>query len=162
MDSLNPEIIFALIFVVGAAIKALIERRSGGRLDNEEESTSVRDLYDEYREEILRRQHQHPETQLPERSSQYQVESPTSSRSILEELPAAEIEAVPPPPPPSPTPRSLSVAEKDAAARFQKATTKSHHHRAHAPSRVKELLASPSSTRDAIILSEILGKPRGV
>jgi len=47
-------------------------------------------------------------------------------------------------------------------ARFQKhSAPKRHRKRPTSGSRIKRLLSSPSAARDAIILSEILGEPKG-
>jgi hypothetical protein len=96
--------------------------------------------------------------QLPE------PEPPPLPEPKPETLHQQQVEA--PPPPPAPTPRPLAPAL--SIPRLRPDTTPTRRPAvpdipaATAPSGFRKLLSSPSGLRDAIVLSEVLGRPRGL
>ncbi|MBK1833777.1 hypothetical protein [Roseibacillus ishigakijimensis] len=123
---------------------------------------SFRDFFEEARREILERQNRHtpdPED-LRERLRGEQKPTPPP-------LPAADEKA-------GPTiaarpedyirragrKKELTAEEKRAAAAFQQLDKKKAD--ARQGSQVRQLLAKPHSARDAIVLAEILGKPKSL
>lgn len=180
MDLFNqPYAIFLLVFMVIAAIKSLLDAakaKQGGENERNREE-SVTDLYEETRQQIVERQR----TQSPPPQPQQPAAPQQKPMSILDLIvPHTRQPATPPPPPvpatPPPVPQSapkplspyakakkptLSAAEQAALARVQKRgmTGKSQSTVRRTP--VKQMLSSPAATRDAIVLREILGPPKG-
>ena len=138
------------------------------------------DLYEEARREILNRQNKNtpqPE-QVAEKLSEYST-PPNTPPPPVPERARFNRPALPPKTPATPAPPlsysdrkverpKLSAAEEEALAAFQtqsleefsydvRPQKKSSDH-----SRVKALLRSPSAARDAMVLTEILGKPKGL
>ena len=154
MEEIDGRVIILILFVVISAFKWLVEKIKGPVAPPSEEheiSKSIENLYDDFREEIRHRQ---TKTQRPEQ--------PTPP---------------PLPPTPAPTPQAqappiqqastkkpanviLSDEQKAAAARFQQRSTSKP--KTSPQSYVKTLLSSPQATRQAIILTEILGKPKSL
>ncbi|MEM9081830.1 MAG: hypothetical protein AAGC74_14195 [Verrucomicrobiota bacterium] len=170
IEGLDERIIFGIVFLVIGALRWFMENASKGRRleeEDQEPSSSLEDLYEEARREILERQNRNaPDPEIVgERLEDYRQPTPTPP----------PLPPVTPPPPPlapatatstwqAPTIRrqTLSKAEQEALERVQKASAHSPSQRqSTSPSRVRELLSSPSSARDAIILAEILGPPKG-
>jgi len=161
LNDLDHRVVFALVFVIIAAIRWIMEQVKG---KNDAQDVSQRadeefeDLYEEARREIVSRQTTLPQAQPP------QVPARPPRRQATP-IPQARSEPAPPPLPNwqrKVTKPVLSAAEKVALARFQKhSAPKRHRKRPTSGSRIKRLLSSPSAARDAIILSEILGEPKG-
>lgn len=159
-EGIDGQVIVVILMVLFAGVKALIEKlqnKGAAPAEYQEEDYEgyeVEEDYDEYarqlreqREEILRRQQE---------------------------------AAAPPPLPssvPAPTPRqpevylpakvkkpNLSKAEQEALANFQRSTPRRarRSETITARARARRVLASPYAARDAIVLSEILGKPKGL
>lgn len=146
-----------ILFVVISGIKWFIEQAKK-RNEPDETSESLEEIYDDFREEIRRRQ---TEIQLPEQL----FASEPAHAPVPPPLPtAAEYR-----PDPLPTQRkvnkpTLPPQEKEALARLQKQSTAQ-------PTRVvqrqrhaslRQTLGSPQTARQAIVLHEILGKPRSM
>ena len=177
-ENIPGQFILIIVAMVIGGIQWLVERiRKNARGEDDSSARSeLEDLYEDAREEIFERQaRQYPtEAELQERFGGEQIRTvpPVVPPAIAEPaVPTYARASTPPPipgaqPPPSvgsirPT---LSQAEQDALERLQarraQAGSKSGG-RSPGESRVRELLASPESTRDAIVLREILGPPKG-
>ena len=169
---LDPQAIILLVFMVIAALKFIGENLKN-KNQKEEDSTSFEELYESTREEILDRQQGEAPPPL-------QKQPPPEQLSILDFLgrpvgsqPAEEVSSSPPPPLPRPaavpplpfTPKpkpSLSAAEKAALKRVEEGQAGITRPRRSIRRRpIRQLLSSPAAARDAIILGEILGPPRG-
>ncbi|MDB4353935.1 hypothetical protein N9Z02_01385 [Akkermansiaceae bacterium] len=155
----DPQVILVIIMVVFAGIKALLEKIKGEEydpdLDPEQHPEDLEALYQEQlreqREMILRRQ-------------QKGLSPPP--------LPDPPVKIPEPTPEPTPATREvvrqpvLSAAEKQALANLKKASSMPT--RATSPplgtarTRARRVLSSPYAARDAIVLSEILGKPKSL
>jgi len=171
----NPQAIILLVFMVIAALKVVGEKIKGTK--QEDKNQSLVDLYDESRQQILERQRSEPS---PEESAPGQA---PKELSILDFFgppvgPSPEEDPSPSSPPPLPTataiptfptpvasarPKpSLSPEEQAALERVREGQTevvrprRSIHRRP-----IRELLSTPAAARDAIVLGEILGPPKG-
>ena len=169
-ENIPGQFILIIVAMVIGGIQWLVERiRKNARGEDDSSARSeLEDLYEDAREEISERQaRQYPtEQELQDRFGGQQI------RTVTPAIPPA-IPGVPTPPPipgslpPRRTPAarpSLSQAEQDALKRLQARQAKGgarSARRSRSQSRVRKLLASPSSARDAIVLSEILGPPKG-
>jgi hypothetical protein len=149
-----PVVIYALVAMVIAAIQKFSEmgkNKRGNQDAADAASSEFEDLYEEARREINDQQ-----TELPEPPRL------TTPRKTPVVLPPSQERHAPPPLPNwqrKVTKPTLSFAEQAALARFQAQPTRSKRQSQSVNSRVRELLSSPSSARDAIVLSEILGTP---
>ncbi len=134
---IDGQVIVLIIFVLISTVKWLMEKIRGEQpLGTTEE---LEDIYEEFREEIRHRQtatHQQP---------------------------------TPPPIPQTPPPATrfkkprkpkLSAEEKAALARYQQRTSGTRPHKPNSRTPIQNLLSTPNSARQAIILTEILGKPK--
>lgn len=172
MPEIDGRVILLIVFVAISAIKWLMEKIQGGNQTNAEEepAENVESLYEQYREEIRQRQTQlqkkpnpgtpppMPGTVPPQRTQpQHRPPQPQRAQNQKRQQPAAR-----PKPAPSFTPRKtvVSAEQRAAASRFEQHS--SSQRRPSAQSYVRDLLSNPESTRQAIILSEILGKPKSV
>jgi len=178
---IDPQAIILLVFMLIAFLKFVGENLKG-KNQQEEEAEAIEELYEPTREEILARQRStsptsdesddsSPGRKAPEQLSildffvpanQEQAESPLPSSP-----PPLPTETTPPltnpEPVTSPTPKpSLSTAEAAALERIKQGQNQPVRARRTIRRRpIRELLASPAAARDAIILGEILGPPRG-
>ncbi len=149
MQDIDERIIILILFVVISAFKWITEKIKTRGEQPHEISESLEDVYEDFREEIRQRQ-----TAVQQQPSRAQAPPP---------LPQA-------PPPrqtaqrPLPDHRkkvSISTEQKAAAARFEQLTARKNTHRG--PNKaIRALLASPHSARQAIILHEIIGKPKSM
>lgn len=177
----QPQAIILLVFMVIAALKYVLENVKGKNA-NEEQQQSFTELYEETRQQVIERQRGGTPPQ-PGSGEQARKEAP-KQLSILDffgppvgsrsEDPGT---AAPPPPPSGPPPvpktnpaaaperETLTAAETAALRRIQAREAGSEHSRR--PRRgggrtpIREILSTPSSARDAIVLREILGPPKG-
>ena len=149
-----PIVIYALVAMVIAAIQKLSEMGKNKRGNQDADaaaSSEFEDLYEEARREINEQQ-----TDLPEPPPL------TTRRKNPVALPPSRETHAPPPLPNwqrTVTRPTLSRAEQAALARFQAQPKQSNRRSQAERSRVRDILSSPSSARDAIVLSEILGTP---
>jgi len=165
-------IVFIIVFLVIGAIRWILEtvnsKKSSqaehweeydyeGQADSSPQKQSLEELYEEARREILDRQNR----QIPE---------PTpSSPPPLPQTPAQQKAVTPPPPKAEEPPYQiqevrrpvLSEAEQQALANFEK-TGQGQTQRTSTKSRIRKMLSDSNAARDAVVLSEILGKPKGV
>lgn len=183
MDDLNLNLVIIIVFLVIGAIRWVIENILGKKKPPQSESweeydyeerdydkpqtNSIEDLYEEARREILDRQNRNvPQPEVIEQKlSEYR--SPSSGPPPIPVPGKARINRPPPVEKAEPrrqlAPKKTVVTEeqKKAAAAFQQMGKKEQRASTRKASRVRELLASPEAARDAIVLAEILGKPKG-
>jgi hypothetical protein len=165
----NPQAIILLVFMVIAALKFVGENLKGKK--QEDKDQPLAELYDESRQQILERQRADapPEEsapgQAPRQLSILDFFGPPveSSPSSPPPLPVATATPSPPTPtaPPRPNP-SLSPAEKAALKRVEEDRSEVARPRRSIRRRpIRQLLSTPAAARDAIVLGEILGPPKG-
>lgn len=160
----DGQIIFLILFVVISGIKWLIEQVKG-RQNPESTSEALNEIYEEFREEIRQRQTQTEHTE--------QFEQPGEAFE-------AHLKAPTPPPIPGPTHQSpttpppvalkeverptLSVQEQAALNRLQQRQQQPNPTRQRGSTRdaLINQLSSSDSVRQAILLQEILGKPKAL
>ena len=177
---IDPQAIILLVFMVIAFLKFVGENLKA-KNQQEEEPGDIEELYERTREEILDRQRSASppsgETspagrKAPEQLSILDFFTPVSQPQPEPSLPSTppplpDETSAPPLPEPepvtSPTPKpSLSTAEAAALERIRQAKNQPTRSRRTIRRRpIRELLTSPAAARDAIILGEILGTPRG-
>lgn len=155
----NPQIYIVIAFMVIGGVRWILEQINGAGKqpdateDEDDPYADSEDLYEEARREIIARQHQLPQPSAPPPIPIPLVVQPsTPSAPPLSDW-NRSVKAPP-----------LSATERVALAKFQVHPGASSRHtpqRRTTGSRIKTLLATPSSARDAILLSEILGPPKG-
>jgi type IV secretory pathway VirB10-like protein len=158
MENIDGRIIILILFVVISAINWFIQKLKGPQPHEHEISESIEDLYEDFRDEI--RQRQTRTVEQTERVSH----TPAPAPPPLPQPTVSTVRQTPAPAQPSmwqkPHKATLSPEQQAAAARFQQHASRSR--KPSAQSYVRELLSKPSSTRQAIILAEILGKPKSL
>jgi hypothetical protein len=156
----DGQIIFLLLFVVISGIKWFIEQAKSKKKTPHETSESLGEIYDDFREEIRRRQTelQHPQ----EHHFQEQIHEPTPP-PLPAEI-AHQQEYTPEPPPRSFVVKKpqLSAHEKAALATLQQRHKAKKQRQHQGKYSLRQILASPQSTQQAIVLHEILGKPKSM
>ncbi len=169
----NPQAIILLVFMVIAALKFVGENRKGKK--QKDKNQPLAELYDQSRQQILERQRSEPP---PEESAPGQAPKqlsildffgppadPSPGKTTTPSSPPPLPGATPPPPTPAASPRpkpSLSPAEKRALKRVKEGRTEVARPRRSIRRRpIRELLSTPAAARDAIVLGEILGPPKG-
>ncbi len=181
---IDPQAIILLVFMVIAFLKFVGENLKG-KNQQEEEAEAIEELYEPTREEILEQRRStsptsdesgdsSPGRKAPEQLSILDFFVPANREqagspfpSSPPPLPTEATETTPPlinpEPVTSPTPKpSLSTAEAAALERIRQGQNQPVRARRTIRRRpIRELLASPAAARDAIILGEILGPPRG-
>ena len=162
LNDIPAQAIIVLVAMIIGAIKWFLEQVAGNKAGQDavdQAEDDFEDLYEEARREIQERQTQHPQ---PEAQP---TPPPTPQPVLVRTSPTPQATPTPPPLPDwerKVSKPSLSAAEKQALARFQKQSAHPRKKRqVHQGSRVRQLLSSPSSARDAIVLAEILGPPKG-
>lgn len=148
---INGQIVILILFVVISAIKWAIEKFKGEHGTPPETSETLEDIYDNFREDILQRQ--------------TTVQQPTYSPPPIPQSPPpvqpTQV-ALPQPRPKKVQPTSLSAEEQAAAVRFQQLSSGQRKKRKSPQASIHSLLSTPQSARQAIILQEILGKPKSM
>ena len=177
---IDPQAIILLVLMVIAFLKFVGENLKA-KNQQEEEPGDIEELYERTREEVLDRQRSvsppSGETfpagrKAPEQLSILDFFTPVSQPQPEPSLPSTppplpDETSAPPLPEPepvtSPAPKpSLSTAEAAALERIRQAENQPTRSRRTIRRRpIRELLTSPAAARDAIILGEILGTPRG-
>ncbi|MBT44025.1 MAG: hypothetical protein NZ804_13450 [Roseibacillus sp.] len=169
----NPQAIILLVFMVIAALKFVGENRKGKK--QKDKNQPLAELYDQSRQQILERQRSEPPPeefapgQAPKQLSILDFFGPpvgsSPEKTITPSSPPPLPGATPPPPTPAASPRpkpSLSPAEKRALKRVKEGRTEVVRPRRSIRRRpIRELLSTPAAARDAIVLGEILGPPKG-
>lgn len=176
---INPEIIFVLLALIASGVKTYFDRKNAKSPEGEGDDN---DLYDQYRDEIARKQRAQPQAEVwPKRE-------PTRRADRHSPRPQTPLDQVSPPPFPTPNrqathvnpatisqphltkiaPPKLNAAEQKALSNFQKNNglknspiTNSKITRQR-PSALRKVLSDPDSIKQAIVLNEILGKPKGL
>ena len=188
MPDIDGRVILLILFVVISAVKWLIEKiqTKDQAAEQEEPPGNLETLYDEYRDEIRQRQTELQRRQAAQTPPPIPVQTPAQAPARAPARPPASPPvAAPAPsayaqrqstpisapvstpaskaqPAPSFKPRKTTVsAEQQAAAsRFEQLS--SGKSKPSPQSYVRTLLSNPQSTRQAIILTEILGKPKSL
>ena len=184
MDQLleNPQAIFLLVFMAIAFLKFIGKNLKGENPEEESENPADPYDYESAREQALNEQRINGPPASP--SAEQAPRSAPQQLSILDFIvpagPRDSEKATPPPLPSSraktpdlpdpeparaatPKPRPvLSPAEAKALERVKKGAAQSVPRSRRLQRRpIREQLASPTAARDAIILGEILGPPKG-
>ncbi len=177
---IDPQAIILLVFMVIAFLKFVGENLKA-KNQQEEEPGDIEELYERTREEVLDRQRSvsppSGETSPAGRKAPEQLSILDFFTPVSQPQPEPSLPSTPPPlpdetsapplperePVTSPTPKpSLSTAEAAALERIRQAENQPTRSRRTIRRRpIRELLTSPAAARDAIILGEILGTPRG-
>jgi len=157
MENIDGQVIMLILFVVISGIKWFMEQAKK-RNQPDETSESLEEIYDDFRDEIRRRQ---TEVQLPEQL----FASQPAHTPVPPPLPTAtEYRPDPLPPQRKVNKPKLSAQEKEALARLQQQSaaqpTRVIQRQRHAS--LRQMLGSPQTARQAILLHEILGKPRSM
>jgi hypothetical protein len=157
MENLDGQVIMLILFVVISGIKWFIEQAKK-RKEPHEPTESLEEIYDDFRDEIRRRQ---TDVQLPE----HLFSSEPAHTPAPPPLPTAtEYRPDPLPPQRKITKPKLTAQEKEALVRLQKQSTAQPtrvvQRRRHAS--LRQLLGSPQTARQAVVLHEILDKPRSM
>lgn len=188
MPDIDGRVILLILFVVISAVKWLIEKiqTKDQAAEQEEPPGNLETLYDEYRDEIRQRQTELQRRQAAQTPPPIPVQTPAQAPARAPARPPASPPMAAPAPPayaqrqstpisapvstpaskaqpaPSFKPRKTTVsAEQQAAAsRFEQLS--SGKSKPSPQSYVRTLLSNPQSTRQAIILTEILGKPKSL
>ena len=187
-ENIDGRVILLILFVVISAVKWLIEKiqTKDQAAEQEEPPDNLETLYDEYRDEIRQRQTELQRRQAAQTPPPIPVQTPAQAPARAPARPPASPPVAAPAPPayaqrqstpisapvstpaskaqpaPSFKPRKTTVsAEQQAAAsRFEQLSSGKSKPSPH--SYVRALLSNPQSTRQAIILTEILGKPKSL
>ena len=192
----NFNIVIVVVFLLIGAVRWVLEnfsrnKNSGERdtwgeseyeqrADQAAQPSSLEDLYEEARREILDRQNRHvpqPEV-IEEKLRDYRpaparqapqtppsAPPPIPGKARINKAPAAVPEAPKPFALPEVRRPNLSPAEQQAIVNFQEVSSNKGKRKSKSSptgSKVRELLASPTAARDAIVLTEILGPPKGM
>ena len=168
-EGFDGRIIMLILFVVISGAKWFIENVKNRGQQPHETSESLEEIYDDFREEIRQRQTEvkHPQERQSEERHPQDIFTPHHHEFGQQSPPPlpTEIEYKPDP---VPQPRKirkpqLSLQEKAALANLKKqAATAKRTRRNHATPTLRQLLSSPQSARQAIVLREVLGKPRSM
>lgn len=134
---------------------------------NQPKKSSLEDLYEEARREILERQNQPtpPPEVLQERRNNSRTTPPPpplpNKAPVVRRPP--ELKTSKPATPPKVKRQTLSDEEKKAAAAFEKHSSQKKNKSSNpSGSKVRDLLKTSSAARDAVLLTEILGRPKGL
>ncbi|MGB1936816.1 MAG: hypothetical protein ACPIB0_00120 [Akkermansiaceae bacterium] len=176
MQEIDGRVILLILFVVVSAVRWLAEKiKSSDRSsDNEERPPSnLETLYEEFRDEIRQRQTRLQKKQPVEPSapattvtqSQRRPEPPAPPAPPVSSPPTAYSQApatatTQPAKTYKPVKTVLTDEQRAAASRFAQRSTSRR--KPTAQTYVRSLLSNPQSARQAIILSEILGKPKSM
>lgn len=149
---LDPQIIIALLFVVFGGVKWLFEKVT--KKDQPHDiSSSIEDVYDQYRAQIVDQQTKIKKPTPPP------VSDPEAEPGFTLPTPAQSFVAK------EPTVPNLTAAEKEALDRLKQESVpsrKSHRARGSQAAKVRQLLQNPDSVQTAIVLQEVLGPPKAL
>ncbi|MBK1792620.1 hypothetical protein [Persicirhabdus sediminis] len=159
------QIIFILIAMIVGAFNWLKERRAAQRreefddeYDYDDSPNEIDDVYEQYREEIRQRQAQQQAQQEPAVLSRQPAAQPPA---LTRNKPVSQPPGLPAK---AQKPRTLSAAERQALEqikqRQQQQARKKRPQVAGTSARAQ--LRSPQSLKQAVILQEILGKPKAL
>lgn len=147
--------VILIVFVVISAIKWLMERIKNKGDQTHEVSESLEDIYEDFREEIRQRQ------------TTVKQEEPVHAPPPLPQSPPPIVQHAQHTQPIAtqvslPKKRTLTPEEQAAAARFQQLSTVKRKRHSSPKNSIRGLLSSPQSTQQAIVLMEVLGKPKSM
>ena len=169
MEDIDGRIIMLILFVVISGVKWFIENVKNRGQQPHETSESLEEIYDDFREEIRKRQTEvkHPQEREPQERHPQDIFTPHHHEFGQQSPPPlpTEIEYKPEPVPQSREIRKpqLSLQEKAALANLKKQAATAKRARSNqATPTLRQLLSSPKSARQAIVLREVLGKPRSM
>lgn len=163
MEDLSGQVIMLILFVVISGIKWFIEQAKK-RNEPHETSESLEEIYDDFREEIRRRQTtvQHPEELFVTEPAFAPVPPPLPTGPTGPTV--TEYRPDPLPPQRKVNQPKLTAQEKAALASLQQQSTaqptRQVQRRRHAS--LRQMLGSPQTARQAVVLHEILAKPRSM
>ena len=175
-ENIDGRVILLILFVVISAVKWLIEKIQANdqAAEQEEPADNLETLYDEYRDEIRQRQTKLEKRQATQTPPPIPVQAParppvaapappvyTQRQSTSMGAPVSTpVNTAQPAPSFKPRQTTVSAEQKAAASRFEQLS--SGKSKQSPQSYVRALLSNPQSTRQAIILTEILGKPKSL
>ncbi|NWK56047.1 hypothetical protein HW115_10525 [Verrucomicrobiaceae bacterium N1E253] len=156
----DGQLIFLLLFVLISGIKWFVEQVKNKGQKPHDVSEDLEEIYDDFREQIRRRQTelQDPiEEQVPHHAREntpppLPVAAPVQQEYIPDPLP--QVRKVKRP--------QLSAAEQAALANLQQRSRSGRNTRSKGQQNIRDLLSSPQSAQQAILLHEILGKPKSL
>ena len=154
MQEIDGRVILLILFVVVSAVKWLAEKikTSDKTWEGEEPPGAAENLYEQFRDEIRQRQ-----TRLQRKEPVQTPLSPPPAHPQAAKPVARNVQ----PAPSHQASRTVVTPEQMAAAsRFEQHLTRQR--KPSAQKYVRALLSSPQSARQAIILAEILGKPKSL
>jgi len=188
MPDIDGRVILLILFVVISAVKWLIEKiqTKDQAAEQEEPPDNLETLYDEYRDEIRQRQTELQRRQAAQTPPPIPVQTPAqaparaparppasppmaasapSAYALRQSTPISAPVSTPaskaqPAPSFKPRKTTVSAEQQAAASRFEQLS--SGKSKPSPQSYVRTLLSNPQSTRQAIILTEILGKPKSL
>ncbi len=160
MPDIDGRVILLILFVVISAVKWLIEKiqTKDQAAEQEEPPDNLETLYDEYRDEIRQRQTELQRRQAAQTPPPIPVQTPAQAPARAPARPPAS--KAQPAPSFKPRKTTVSAEQQAAASRFEQLS--SGKSKPSPQSYVRALLSNPQSTRQAIILTEILGKPKSL
>ena len=160
MPDIDGRVILLILFVVISAVKWLIEKiqTKDQAAEQEEPPGNLETLYDEYRDEIRQRQTELQRRQAAQTPPPIPVQTPAQAPARAPARPPAS--KAQPAPSFKPRKTTVSAEQQAAASRFEQLS--SGKSKPSPQSYVRTLLSNPQSTRQAIILTEILGKPKSL
>ena len=157
-EEIDGRIIILIVFLLISAANWFLEKIKGNQKTEHEVSESFEELYDDFRDEIRQRQ---------TKSRERRAEAHTPAVPSPPPLPQAPFHSPPPavvehPKASTRKPQitQISAAQKAAASRFQSRFAPKP--KSTPPNFVRKMLANPQSARQAIVLTEILGKPKSL
>ncbi len=153
-----PIVLF--LFVAISAVNWFVEKFKNQHTSSppQKSSGNLEDLYESFREEILQRQtNLSPRPQAPP-----DLPITEDIGSTLTVDPAADLLTPPPTDAYTVHDTQLSQEEKEALINFERRSKAKSHHPRKTTTNLKRLLRSPNSARQAIILHEVLGKPKSL
>lgn len=168
MQEIDGRVILLILFVVISAVKWLVEKIKSSDQESETDSTpsNLEALYEEFRDEIRQRQTRlekkqqlQPSPPAPQQA-QPRPAPPAPITQPIQPAPAPAARAAEPLSPPKPVKTVLTAEQRAAASRFAQRSTLQR--RPVVQTHVRSLLSRPQSARQAIILAEILGKPKSM
>ena len=175
-ENIDGRVILLILFVVISAVKWLIEKIQANdqAAEQEEPTDNLETLYDEYRDEIRQRQTKLEKKQATQTPPPIPVQAPTRPPVAAPAPPvytqrqstsmgapvSTPVNMAQPAPSFKPRQTTVSAEQKAAASRFEQLS--SGKSKQSPQSYVRALLSNPQSTRQAIILTEILGKPKSL
>ena len=163
-EGFDGRIIMLILFVVISGAKWFIENVKNRGQQPHETSESLEEIYDDFREEIRQRQ---TEVKHPEERHRQDIFTPHHHEFGQQSPPPLptepEYKPEPAPKPREIRKRQLSLQEKAALANLQNRASSTKRTRSNqATPTLRQLLSSPQSARQAIVLREVLGKPRAM